>query len=94
VRLFSEIYSDINRIFGAVGSTFGEWMFTDCEVSGKAKVFQVLFLSLFELRMDNYYISNYKNIAGVINGIWDSEFPEITTKKNGTGRCVIKISDV
>lgn len=82
MRLFSKVYSDINKIFDSVNTTFSKWMFKNVDTSGKSKVFQVLFLSLYELRKDNYFIKDYVTIANTLKNIGDSEFHEITNEKD------------
>ena len=76
--LFSKIYSDFNKIFESVNSNFSSWVFKNVDTKGKAKVFQTIFLSLYELRKNMYVIKNYKNIADSIKHIGDKEFKEIT----------------
>lgn len=81
MRSFSCIYSDFNKIFDSVNTTFSKWLFKNESMRGKSKIFQVIFLSLYELRKDNYYIKDYKEIANAIKYIGDTEFHEITNEK-------------
>lgn len=78
IALFLNIYEDIIKIFNSVQSTFSKLIFNDEEVRGKSKIFQVLFLSLYELRKDNYYINDYSAMAKSLKNIGISEFREIT----------------
>lgn len=81
---FSKIYNDFKKIFESVNSNFSEWLFKNANPSGKAKIFQALFLALYELRKDNYYIENYVLVANSIKQIGDSRFREITDDRNWT----------
>lgn len=75
---FSKVYADFNKIFESVNSNFSVWLFRNNDVRGKAKVFQALFLALYELRTSLFEISNFKEIATAIHNIGDKEFREIT----------------
>lgn len=79
--IFSNTYSDFNKIFDSVNSNFSSWLFKNYDVKGKAKVFQAMFLSLYELRRDSYAIDDYKEIANAIKYIGDKEFNEITNNE-------------
>lgn len=75
---FSKVYSDFNKIFNSVGSDFSSWIFKNFNTKGKAKIFQAMFLSLYELKKEMYSIKNYEEIADSIKYIGDKEFTEIT----------------
>lgn len=77
--VFSKVYSDFNKIFYSVNSNFSSWLFTNNDVKGKSKVFQAMFLSLYELKRDSYIIEDYKEIANALKYVGDKEFKEITT---------------
>ncbi|MCI9079076.1 MAG: DUF262 domain-containing protein [Lachnospiraceae bacterium] len=81
---FSKIYTDFKKIFESVNSTFSDWLFDKATQSGKAKIFQALFLALHELRSSNYYISDYEQIANAIYKIGKSKFRDITEDRNWT----------
>lgn len=81
---FSKIYIDFKNIFDSVNSTFSEWLFKNSNVSGKAKIFQALFLALHELRKINYYIDDYVQTAKSIQKIGENKFREITEDRNWT----------
>lgn len=76
--IFSKIYADINKIFLSVNSDFSSWIFKNLEAKGKAKIFQAMFLSLYELRKNMFVINNYIEIASALRYIGDKEFTEIT----------------
>ncbi len=81
---FSKIYTDFKKIFESVNSTFSDWIFDRATQSGKAKIFQALFLALHELRSSNYYISDYAQAAKAIYKIGKSRFGDITEDRNWT----------
>lgn len=76
--VFSKIYSDINKIFVSVNSDFSSWIFKNFDAKGKAKIFQAMFLSLYDLRKNMFIINNYEEIANALRYIGDKEFTEIT----------------
>lgn len=79
--MFSKVFSDFNKIFESVNSNFSSWIFKNDDTKGKAKVFQSMFLSLYELRKDMFLIDNYREIANSIKNIGDNEFTEITNNE-------------
>lgn len=79
--MFSKVYSDFNRIFESVHSNFSSWVFRNDDTKGKAKVFQSMFLSLYDLRKDMFVIDDFKEIAKYIKYIGDKEFTEITNEE-------------
>lgn len=81
---FSKIYNDFKELFNSVNSTFSEWLFKNSNVSGKSKIFQALFLALYELRRNNYYIDDYTQTAKSIQKIGENKFREITDDRNWT----------
>ncbi len=58
--------------------TFEKLLFANSEIKGKAKVFQALYLALYELHESHYVINDYKKIAMSLKGIGNREFKEIT----------------
>ena len=78
---FSKVYSDFNNIFKSVNSNFSTWIFKNDDTKGKAKVFQTIFLSLYELRKNLFIINNYQEIANSIKYIGEIEFNEITNEE-------------
>lgn len=83
---FSQIYIDVRKLFESVNSNFSDWLFTNATQSGKAKIFQALFMALHELRKESYYISDYAQTAKAIQKIGDNNFREITEDRNWTIR--------
>lgn len=77
--VFSKVYSDFNKIFESVNSNFSSWIFKNSDTKGKSKVFQAMFLSLYELRKNMFVIEDYKEIANALQYVGDNEFKEITT---------------
>lgn len=75
---FSKVYSDFNKIFRSVDSNFSAWLFRGEDAKGRAKVFQALFLALYNLRKSQFDISDFRKIANAIKYIGDKEFKEIT----------------
>lgn len=78
---FSKVYADFVKIFEAVHSQFSLWLFKDRNVKGKSKVFQAVFLALFDLKKNGYRIENYKEVAFGLKKIGDIEFKEITNER-------------
>lgn len=76
--VFSKIYSDFNKIFKSANSDFSSWIFKNLDTKGKSKVFQAMFLSLYELRRNMFVINNYEEIANALKYIGEKEFTEIT----------------
>jgi len=77
---FSKVLNDFNQLFQSVHSNFSCWLFSESDVKGKSKVFQALFLTLYELRKDSYVIKDYRKAANALHFIGDKEFMEITTQ--------------
>lgn len=76
--LFLDIYHDIVKVLDSVNMTFEKLLFANSEIKGKAKVFQALYLALYELHESHYVINDYKKIAMSLKGIGNREFKEIT----------------
>lgn len=76
--VFSKIYSDFNKIFKSVDSDFSSWIFKNLDTKGKSKVFQAMFLSLYDLRKNMFIIDNYEELAKALKYIGEKEFTEIT----------------
>ena len=76
--IFSKVYSDFNKIFNSVNSNFSSWIFRNIDTKGKAKIFQAMFLSLYELKKEMYSIKDYVELANSVRFIGDKEFTEIT----------------
>lgn len=76
--LFLDIYHDIVKVLDSVNMTFEKLLFANSEIKGKAKVFQALYLALYELYESHYVINDYKKIAMSLKGIGNREFKEIT----------------
>lgn len=75
---FSKIYADFHKLFASVDSDFSSWIFKNYNAKGKAKVFQAIFLALYELRKDMYVIQDYEEVATALRHVGDKEFREIT----------------
>lgn len=88
MRQFLDIYRDIVKMFDSVNMTFEKLLFANSETKGKAKVFQALYLALYELHESYYVISDYKKTAMALKGTGEREFKEITddTEWNATVR--------
>ena len=78
MRLFLDIYHDIIKILDSVNMTFEKLLFSNSETKGKAKVFQALYLALYELRENYYVIHDYRQTAMALKGSGEREFKEIT----------------
>lgn len=95
---FSKVYSDFNKIFESVNSNFSSWLFRNTDIKGKAKVFQAMFLSLYDLRKNMFVIKNYREIAKGIKYIGDKEFTEITNDAEWNAKvrnkCIRRINSI
>ncbi|MEG1837634.1 MAG: DUF262 domain-containing protein [Synergistaceae bacterium] len=78
---FSKILADFNSIFESVNSNFSAIVFKTKVTGGKAKIFQAMFLALYELRENNKYINDFVAVAKSLSGIGDSECSEITNAR-------------
>lgn len=95
---FSKAYSDFNKIFQSVGSDFSSWLFKNTDIKGKSKVFQSLFLALYDLRKNMYVISDYSEVAKGIKFIGEKEFTEITNDAEWNvkirNKCIRRINSI
>ena len=83
---FSKVYADILHIFDSVDAVFSSWIFENRDISGKSKVFQALFLALFELKEEMFVVEDYTRVADAIEYIGNREFREITNDNDWNAR--------
>lgn len=92
MEIYSKVYSDFVKIFDSVNSTFSKWLFSNEEVKGKQKIFQAIFLALYDLRKENYFIEDFYKTANALEKIGNTEFSEVTD--NGSWSAKIRNNSI
>lgn len=82
VSLFSKTLADFEKIFASRDTTFKDFVFKSEKCYNKDLVFIVLFLSLVQLRTENYVITDYETVAESIQFLADKELIEIISKSD------------
>lgn len=81
-NLFLTVYDDLEKILDKKKSTFSSLLFKRNKSYNKDLVFIIIFLSLIQLRNENYVIENYLKVGNALKEIADKELSEIISKSD------------